>query len=732
MTSSPMPSIPDFSEAGAALLRQLDELAPWDMWVLGRKRADDRWAVLQATDNPWDIGPGFTLDWDVTLCSAMLAGAPEVAPDVNEVPAYTDLPLTGQFGLGAYVGVPIHTADGEVFGTVCGLHRTAGHIDDVAIRAMRMGAALMGTILDLEQRLAGTTTRAAEAEMRASHDPLTGLLNRRGFDAAARLAERHALAHGNRPAMLVLDLDGLKAINDTHGHGHGDRLLVKVAQLLRTSTPPAATVARIGGDEFLVLIDDCDDDTVDSLCQTVDAAMALAQVNVSIGAAIRRPGETIGDLIARADRSMYHRKQAAVQRAAELTAAVPGPSPSDWLRQGMVDGCHTPERSIEVLLDRARAFLHVDVLFVGRFAEGQRAFQYVSADDGLRTKLTGASQPLVETFCQAIVDGRLPRAIADAQLEPAAAGIAMTHEMGIGAHVGTPLYLPNGSLFGTICGASFAADGTINDRDAAFLGFLAEVVGNDIARIEAEEQRHLLLSDLLRRMAENGEPRIVLQPVRDLRTGQILGFEALARFTDTSVAPDIWFERAAEIGLGADFEIRAVDRALELLPRLPAGTYLAVNVSPALASSERLRTTLAAVEGRRVVVELTEHASLLREGVKEILQPLRDLGIRIAVDDAGSGYAGLQRLVRTEPDIVKIDKFIVHGVADSAARQAMIRALRDFSAATGAVLIAEGIERSTDRDALRALGVTAGQGHALGSPVDPETLLSSDRVAATI
>lgn len=727
MTSSP--AVPDFSGAGAALLQQLHALAPWDMWAIGRRRAEGAYVVLQTTDNPWDFSVGTCLDWQESLCQQMVEGAPAVVPDVAQVPEYADLPLTAAYGINGFVGAPILTADGEVFGTVFALNATPRQIDDVAVQALHMGAALMGTILDLEQRLSGTTTRAAEAEMRAAHDPLTGLLNRDGFQAAVEVAELHAEAHGNKPAVLVLDVNGLKFINDTHGHGQGDQLLIAVADLLRSSTPPDATVARVGGDEFLVLIGDSEIPAVDELRGTIAGAMALAEIRVSVGAAVRRPGEAMDELIARADQSMYDNKHAAGVRVPNRLVVPPAPATS-WLRQGMIEGCHSPRHSMKVLLDRARAFLDLDVLFVGHWKDGRRTFEHVSADDELRTRLTGTSQPLEATYCQGIVLGRIPRAIPDAQTEPSVAEIAMTHDMHIGAHVGTPLHLPDGSLYGTICGARFSRDDTINDRDAAFLGFLTEVVGNDLARIHAEEERGVLLSDSLRKMLDSDEPRIVLQPVRELHSGAIMGYEALSRFSDTSVSTDTWFSRSGEVGLDEEFEIRAVRAALDVLPRLAPGMYLAINISPNMVSSPRLLAALAQVDTSQVVLELTEHAPLLHDGLAEKLLPLRALDVQIAVDDAGSGYSGLQRLLRVQPDIIKIDKSIVQGVADDSARQAMIRALREFSRATGARLIGEGIEDLGDRDALRALGIKYGQGHALGQPLVPDAWLSQDRALA--
>jgi hypothetical protein len=107
----------------------------------------------------------------------------------------------------------------------------------------------------------------------------------------------------------------------------------------------------------------------------------------------------------------------------------------------------------QAMLDRARDHLGLDVLFVGRWERGQRIFEYVSAVRDLKTSLTGRADPLEQTYCLPIVNGEVARFIPDAQLEPSVQGIALTHDMGIGVHLGSPLHLPDGSLYGTICGA---------------------------------------------------------------------------------------------------------------------------------------------------------------------------------------------------------------------------------------------------------------------------------------
>jgi EAL domain-containing protein (putative c-di-GMP-specific phosphodiesterase class I) len=116
------------------------------------------------------------------------------------------------------------------------------------------------------------------------------------------------------------------------------------------------------------------------------------------------------------------------------------------------------------------------------------------------------------------------------------------------------------------------------------------------------------------------------------------------------------------------------------------------------------------------VLEITEHDvtddySGMVSGLRGIAQ-----GIRIAVDDAGSGYAGLRQILEMRPDVVKLDIALVRGIDTDPARRALASAMVAFASDTGAIVLAEGIETTGELDTLRSLGVTLGQGFLLARP----------------
>lgn len=149
----------------------------------------------------------------------------------------------------------------------------------------------------------------------ATHDELTGALNRRSLGGELAQAVEHVQRDGGQAALAVLDLDHFKRINDAHGHDAGDRVLAEFAQLVRDGTRRSDRFFRLGGEEFLLLLPGMDTEALARLCETLrDAARTRLEacgtpVTVSIGAAVLQSGEPVRDWLARADRAMYRAKR---------------------------------------------------------------------------------------------------------------------------------------------------------------------------------------------------------------------------------------------------------------------------------------------------------------------------------------------------------------------------------------------------------------------------------------
>lgn len=211
---------------------------------------------------------------------------------------------------------------------------------------------------------------------------------------------------------------------------------------------------------------------------------------------------------------------------------------------------------------------------------------------------------------------------------------------------------------------------------------------------------------------------MVYQPVYSLADGSLLAVEALARFDlPGRPGPQEVFAAAAEAGCLRELEILAVEAALARCAGLPPGVEVCVNVSPGTLADHYLHEVLVGARARGVVLEVTEHA-VIRDYdlLRSALARLADADVRVAVDDAGSGFASLRHVVQLAPDIIKLDLSLAQGVTTSPLRRALGESLADFAHRAGALLVAEGVEDEQDVAVWAALRADAVQGYAVGRP----------------
>jgi diguanylate cyclase (GGDEF)-like protein len=449
-------------------------------------------------------------------------------------------------------------------------------LDRLRVATQAVGRGELGTRLGWRRRdelgqLAGDFDAMA-ADLEENHryleelahrDALTGLANHRRFQEV--LVEQLELAgRAGRPiAVVLIDLDDFKRINEAHGHPYGDELLVRAAESLRASMGGVGQVARVGGDEFGLVLPDAGG----------TRALALAE--------------------------------------AARTAVEGATGTGDAVRCSAGIACYPDD------------------------AKGAGALQQL-ADGALRWAKDGGG-------------GRARR----------------------------------------------------YDAEHVF--------------VVTEEQRE----DFAGLIARPEAVRAVFQPIVSLASGEAVGFESLARFDGKpGVPPSWWFSQAHRFGLGAALEAEAVRAALSARGR-PPGTFLAINLSPSAIAATQVRQLLPA-DLRGVVIEITEEERVLDvDGLQTHLDPLRARGARIAVDDAGEGYAGLQQVMRMRADMIKLDRALVADVHSDPAKIALIGSLVHFARSTGASICAEGIETLDELRVLVHLGVAHGQGWALARPSEP-------------
>lgn len=382
-------------------------------------------------------------------------------------------------------------------------------------------------------------------------------------------------------------------------------------------------------------------------------------------------------------------------------------------------GQRTSETTIERVLELARSQLEMEVSFVARFENGTETLRAVAGDADSFGLVEGATYPLDGSYCGRVVDGRLSGIVRDAARNPVVQDLPATAEAGIGSYVGVPVELWDGSVYGTLCCVSHTPDPTLDERDLSFMRVLAQLIADEVDRELLEAEKREFEAERIQGVLDRGEIDMVFQPVFDIRNGAKapIALEALARFSgEPRRSPADWFAEAADVGLGVELELIALEAALTHLDEMPPEVRLSVNASPATLLSPRFAELVQDVADR-IVIEVTEHAEVVSyDELAEALIPLRARGAMLAIDDVGAGFATLRHIIRLAPDIVKLDLTLTCGIAADPARTALASSLVDFAEGIDATIAAEGIESGEDLALLRELGVTYGQGFYLARP----------------
>lgn len=312
MTGAPGgPVFEDFPQASREVLRFLRRRTGMTLWMVTRVSGDD-WTVLTADDGGYGIAAGDVMRWSDSFCWHMVRGrGPRIAPRSDEVPAYRDAPIGRRIPIRAYAGAPLMGAGGELFGTICAVDRDEMPADLTADGdLLDLLSGLLGRILTLETENEAAARRAERAEVDSRLDDLTGVANRRGWEAVMAAEEGRCTRYGDPAGIVTVDLDGLKVVNDRDGHAAGDHLLRRAAAALRASVREGDLVARVGGDEFALLLVGVDDRGVARVQSRARESLAAAGVAASVGGAVRRPDQGLRGAWAEADAAMYFDKAA--------------------------------------------------------------------------------------------------------------------------------------------------------------------------------------------------------------------------------------------------------------------------------------------------------------------------------------------------------------------------------------------------------------------------------------
>ncbi|MEP1553916.1 MAG: EAL domain-containing protein [Paraglaciecola sp.] len=385
----------------------------------------------------------------------------------------------------------------------------------------------------------------------------------------------------------------------------------------------------------------------------------------------------------------------------------------------------TSEDIVQSSLNFVRKHLGMEVAYLSEFVGDDLVFRAVDAPGMESMIAVGGSMPLEQVYCRHIIEGKLPELIPDTSQEPIAQKIALTTQIPIKSHVSVPIRRKDGSVYGMFCCLSRQIQSSLNSRDLdvmkAFASLSSQQINDTISMRTEQTRLRLIFSTII----ETRDIDIVYQPIMDNLQHKPVGFEALSRFkSEPYRPPNFWFEQAESVEMLKNLEICAIEVALEDLKFLPKPVYLSVNASPSTIETGRLKSVFESFDCDRIVLEVTEHAEVTNhELLMKELSILRDVGVRLAIDDVGVGYSGLQQIVRLQPDIIKLDISLIAGIDKDIVKRSLTQALVGFAIEIGAKIVAEGIETEEELATLIALNVPLGQGYLLGRPADLQSAL---------
>jgi EAL domain-containing protein (putative c-di-GMP-specific phosphodiesterase class I) len=369
---------------------------------------------------------------------------------------------------------------------------------------------------------------------------------------------------------------------------------------------------------------------------------------------------------------------------------------------------------LDRVVELAHCHLGLDAAFLAELTAAGQVYRAVAGDISSFDIALGEGSANDATYCRRLVGKEIPSLIHDATVDERVSELPVTRQARIGSFIGVPLRLSDGTSYGALCGLSHAADHTLDERDVRFLMMLGELIVHDLDEQRSQER---LRADIMQ-LVDSETVDIAYQPIIELSEGRCIGIEALARFPKPFGAPDVTLISARTVDLSLELERLAIREAWKIIPSLGPEQFLALNVSPdALVELARRANLRADLPLTQLVVEITEHSAVESyTALHRELAPLREQGLRIAVDDAGAGFASLRHVLELQPDFIKVDRSLIHGIADDHARRVAVSAFLSLALDLGSTVVAEGVERPADLSAVRDLGLHAVQGYLLGKP----------------
>ena len=393
-------------------------------------------------------------------------------------------------------------------------------------------------------------------------------------------------------------------------------------------------------------------------------------------------------------------------------------------------------RALEDMLEAKSAGVLL-LLDLDHFKRVNDLHGHLAGDQLLKSFADTMKRTSPETACCARIGGDEFAVLLNGATETSAEAIAKA----IISELSTPVFLGGAQAMVTVSiglaaiGRSQSEEDVLRQSDVAL--YAAKRAGrNGLAWFDKDLERELTdrlqFEEDIRRGILGNEFVPFFQPLIDLATRELVGFEALARWRSPTrgfLEADAFIEVAEATGLVGPLTFHVMEQALKEARGWPAHLKIAVNVSPSQFRDATLATQIMAVLARtgfpaqRLEIEITE-GSLLedREQVLTIIHSLKNVGISISLDDFGTGYASLAQLHTLPVDRIKIDKSFITTLVKSEQTAAIVNTIASLGHTMNVPITAEGVESEQIRDELKRFGCSEAQGWLFGRAVSAETV----------
>lgn len=303
----------DFHQTAVETLSRLQDQCPFGLWMFTKATpSEDEWIALVTKDTKYGVADGDVFHWSDSFCSRMVnANGPRLVANIGAVTEYLDAPIAKQLDISAYVGVPLQTINGELFGTLCGIDNETKDAEELDRNStlFEIMAVLLMRLYEQELELAQIKRSYEKLSLISQTDYLTKVMNYRGWKSMLQSEETRSKRYGTPCAIAIVDMNNLKIINDKQGHEVGDRLIIKLSRILEQSIRETDVIARIGGDEFGIFIFNSKPDETKKLIKRIKDDLSANEISAAVGFSQLKSSKDFQRMLNEADNNMYSAKR---------------------------------------------------------------------------------------------------------------------------------------------------------------------------------------------------------------------------------------------------------------------------------------------------------------------------------------------------------------------------------------------------------------------------------------